>query len=227
MSRLPIELHIFLISGMVVSAILGFFFQQSTGGANTFNFLVSIFIIGSIYTALACSYWISKLHPKYKICFILFIVIFTTPRVLQETFVNIQYIQMKKGFIIDNYELNSLRYLKEKTKKDSLILVDYKVFKTDAESPYISFLADRAMFLSGLGNELIAHGIDFSARKAIVDTILTNHDPKQISDNLFKYKIDYIYLSSLDNKLATEAAQFSNIVFQNQKIRILKVLNDK
>ena len=226
-SRLPIELHIFLISGMTVSAILGLFFQQYTGGSNTFNFLVSVFIIGSIYTALACSCWINKIHRNLKLLVILLVVIFTVPRVLQTSFVNIQNIQMKKGFIIDNYELNGLQYLQEKTEKDSIILVDYKVFKTDAESPYISFLADRAMFLSGLGNELIAHGIDFSARKAIVDTILTNHDPKQISDNLFKYKIDYIYLSSLDNKLATEAAQFSNIVFQNQKIRILKVLNDK
>ena len=38
LSRLPIELHIFLISGMAVSVILGLFFQQYTGGSNTFNF---------------------------------------------------------------------------------------------------------------------------------------------------------------------------------------------
>lgn len=222
LSRLPIEFHIFLISGMVVSAILGLFFQQYTGGSNTFNFLVSIFIIGSIYTALACSYWISKLHRYMKIFLIIFIVIFTATRVFQTAFVNIQNIQMGKGFIIDNYELNSLRYLREKTEKDAIILVDYKAFKIDAESPYVSFLADRQMFLSGFRESLTTHGVDFSARKAIVDAILTSHNSKEIRENLVKHKIDYTYLSLLNNTLATEAAQFSKVVFQNQKIRILK-----
>jgi hypothetical protein len=222
LARLPIELHVFLISGITVSAILGFFFQQSTGGSNTFNFLVSVFIIGSVYTALACSYWLDKLNRKYKWIFILLIIVFTFPRVLQTMLVNIYDIQAKKGFIIDNYELSGLQYLREKTKKNSIILVDYKAFKIDAESPYVSFLTGRQMFLSGLGNELTAHGIDFSARKTIVDTILTSHDSKKISDNLLKYEIDYMYLSSLNNTLATEAAQFSSVVFQNQKIRILK-----
>ncbi len=222
LSRLPIELHIFLISGMAVSAILGLFFQQYTGGSNTFNFLVSIFIIGSIYTALACSYWLNKLHFYIKIFLVISIVILTSTRVLQTAFVNIQNIQMEKGFIIDNFELSGLRYLREKTEKDAIILVDYKTFKTDAESPYVSFLADRQMFLSGLGNELTAHGIDFSARKAVADTILTGHNPKEIRRQLFKYRIDYMYLSTSNNTLATEAAQLSSVVFQNEKIRILK-----
>ena len=222
LSILPIELHIFLVPGIVISAILGLFFQQYTGGSNTFNFLVSVFIFGSIYTALACSYWIEKLHPKYKIFLTIFIVILTATRVFQTALVNIHNIQAKKGFIIDNYELNGLQYLREKTEKDSIILVDYKAFKIDAESPYISFLADRQMFLSGFKEALTTHGIDFSARKAIADVILTSRDPEVISENLVKHKIDYIYLSSLDNTLATEAANFSKVVFQNQKIRILK-----
>lgn len=112
--------------------------------------------------------------------------------------------------------------MREKTEKDSIILVDYKAFKIDAESPYVSFLADRPMFLSGLGDELTAHGIDFSDRKTVADAILTSRSPKKIRENLLKNKINYIYLSSLDNKLATEAAQFSKVVFRNQKIRILK-----
>lgn len=222
LSLLPKELHIFLIFGITVSAVLGLFFQQTTGGANTFNFLVSIFIIGSIYTALACSYWIDKLHPKYKIFLTIFIVILTATRVFQTAFLNIYNIQAKKGFIIDSYELNGLQYLREKTGKDSLILVDYKAFKIDAESPYISFLADRQMFLSGFKEALTTHGIDFTTRKAIVDTILTSHDPEEIRENLVKSKIDYIYLSPLNSTLATEAASFSKTVFQNPKIRILK-----
>lgn len=222
LSRLPIELHIFLMSGMTVSAFLGFFFQQYTGGSNTFNFLVSIFIIGSIYTALACSYWVNKSHRYAKFFLIIFIVIITATRVLQTAFVNIQNVQMEKGFIIDNFELSALNYLREKTKTDSLILVDYKAFKTDAESPYVSFLADRKMFLSGFRESLTTHGVNFSARKAIADSILTSHNSKEIRENLVKGKINYIYLSSSNNTLATEAAQFSNVVFQNQKIRILK-----
>jgi len=222
LSLLPVELHIFLVPGIVISAILGLFFQQYTGGANTFNFLVSVFIIGSIYTALACSYWINKLPKGYIIFIIVLILISTSPRVLQEAFVNINKIQSREGFLIDSYELEGLQYLREKTGKDSIILVDYKTFKVDAESPYVSFLADRPMFLSGLGNELTAHGIDFSDRKADADVILTSHDPKTIRKNLVKNKINYIYLSSIDGKLATEASSFTKKVFQNPKIRILK-----
>lgn len=222
LSRLPIELNIFLISGMVVSAILGLFFQQYTGGSNTFNFLVSVFIICSIYTALACSYWVGKLHRNFNIFVILIVVIFTVPRVLQITLVNVQSIQQGKGFIIDSYELSGLQYLREKTERDAIILVDYKAFKVDAESPYVSFLADRQVFLSGFRESLTTHGVDFSARKAIADAILTSHNSKEIREDLVKNKIAYLYLSLLNNTLATEAAQFSSIVFQNQKVRILR-----
>lgn len=221
LSLLPVELHVFLISGMTVSAVLGSFFQQYTGGANTFNFLVSIFIIGSIYTALACSYWVNKAHRNVKIFIIVLIVILTAPRVLQESFVNFRNIQAKKGFIIDNFELNGIRYLKEKTEEDALVMVDYNVFKVDAEGPYISFLADRSMFLSGLGNELTAHGIDFSARKKVVDAIMASHNPKKMRENLLKNKINYIFLS-VDSRFATESAQFSSVVFENGRVRILK-----
>lgn len=227
LSRLPTELHIFLISGIVVSAILGLFFQQYTGGANTFNFLVSVFIIGSIYTALACSYWVSKLHRYIKIPLIILIVILTVIRVSQTAYVNIQSIQTKRGFNIDNNELNGIQYLRDKTETDSLILVDYRAFKIDMESPYISFLADRPMFLSGFKESLTTHGVDFSHRKKVADTILTSHSPKEIRENLLEHKIDYIYLSLINNTLATEAAQFSNVVFQNQRIRILRIYNNK
>lgn len=222
LSVFPKEFHIFLASGMVVSAVLGLFFQQYTGGANTFNFLVSIFIIGSIYTVLACSYWINKIYRNLKFFVILFVIVLTVPRVLQTTATNIISIQSKEGFIIDNYELEGIQYLREKTEKDSIILVDYRAFKIDAESPYISFLADRQMFLSGLANVLISHGIDISVRKEVVDTILTSHEPKTIRENLVRSKINYIYLSSLNSTLATEAASFSRVVFKNPKIRILK-----
>ena len=223
LSRLPIELHIFLASGMAVSAILGLFFQQYTGGSNTFNFLVSIFIIGSIYTALACSYWTNKMGKNVKLFFIMFVVVLTVARVFQTAFVNIHNIQARIGFTIDNYELEALSYLRDKTEKDSLVVVDYKAFKIDAESPYVSFLADRPMFLSGLGDELTAHGIDFSDRKAVADIILTSHEPKLIKENLVENKISFIYLSSLNSTLATEAASFSKTVFQNPKIRILEI----
>jgi hypothetical protein len=150
------------------------------------------------------------------------VIVLTVPRVLQTTATNIISIQSKEGFIIDNYELEGIQYLRKKTEKDSLIVVDYKAFKIDAESPYISFLADRQMFLSGLANVLISHGIDISVRKEVVDTILTSHEPRTIRENLVKNKINYMYLSSINSTLATEAASFSRVVFQNPKIRILK-----
>lgn len=225
LSLLTKELNIFFLGGIIISAALGFFFQQKSGGANTFNFLVSIFIIGSVYSALACSYWQGKIKLKFlKLLFILVIVALTIPRVINELYLNINKIKNEKGYTILNPELDALGYLKTKTEPNSLILVDYNYFTLDKESPYVSFLSKRPMFLSGLGDELSAHGIDFSDRKAESDIILNfDSSGSLLANTLLKNKIDYLYLSSIGSRVATDSVYFLEPVFENQKVTILKV----
>lgn len=217
------ELNIFLMSGIAVSALLGFFFQQNTGEANTFNFLVSIFIIGSIYTALAGYYWMTKMKNMLKLIFVFVIMLLTIPRVFHEGYLNMTRILTREGFLIENNELEGLNFVKSKTGEKSLILVDNRKFNLDLEAPYISFLADRPMFLSGINNELKTHGINFSDRELVRDVVLKNSNICEVGSALFENKVDYIYMSPLDDLKATESAYFTQVVFENPRVKILKV----
>src|SRR5581483_10218952 len=51
LSLFPKEMHIFLLSGSLVSFILGGFFLEKTGGVNEFNFVVTLYYIASFYSA--------------------------------------------------------------------------------------------------------------------------------------------------------------------------------
>lgn len=227
LNYIPIELNILLLGGILVSAVTGFFFQQSTGGANTFNFLVLIFIVGSIYAAIACVHWLSKIKGKIRILIIMLIVILTVPRVIHEGLSNISRIQQKEGFFIANSELNALKYLREKTEKKSLIIVDHRALKTDYESPYISFMTDRPMYLSGVGNELTAHGIYFSPRQIDAETIFTSRNAVKVAKTLLRNNINYIYLSYPYSLNAKDSLFFTQKVYESGKITILKVISEK
>lgn len=226
LSLLPKELNIFLIAGIMVSVIVGFFFQQKSGGVNTFNFLVSVFIIGSIYSALACSFFFEKIKNKAKFILIAIIILLTVPRVIYQTISSVQNIIKQNYLTVDNHELEATKYIREKTEKNAVIMVNYEKFKLDAKSPYISFLADRPMFLSGLVHALSDHGIDFSDRKVAVDELLKSADSTRVARLLEQDKIDYLYLSPTD-VLAKESDYFLQIVFQNYKVKLVKVSKHK
>lgn len=221
LSLIPKEIHVFLIGGIIVSAVVGLFFQQKTGGANTFNFLVSVFIIGSVYTALACQYIVQKVNSKIKYIIILCVILFTIPRVVYEGSMNINNILQQKGFLIEKNELEALSYIKNETPEDSLFLIDYRAFIVDGQTPYISFLSDRRMFLSGMEADLSTHGVDFSQRKKEADIILSSRNSVDIGNMLLKNRIDYMYTGSMG--IATESAYFTQKVFSNPNVAIYKV----
>lgn len=223
-SKFPLELNIFLISGIVVSIIGGSFFMQSTGGANTFNFLVNVFIIGSIYTALACAYWLSRLNIKYKYIFVLIVILLTVPRVLNESFINLKHVFLKNKstYTIEDKEIQVFDFIKNKTAKDSLLLIDQRSFSSEVESPYISFMTNRGSYLSGIGDELDAHGIDYLDRKKNVDLIFKNPNPLVIKELLSINKIDYIIISNEYDLKSIYSAKFLKPVFNNGKFRVLE-----
>lgn len=227
LSLLPKELNIFLITGIIVSIVVGFFFQQKAGGANTFNFLVSVFIIGSVYSALACAYFLEKIKNKVKFILIAILIVLTVPRVLHQTISNVKNIIKPNYLMVDSNELDSIKYIQENTAPGAIIMVNYEKFKLDAKSPYLSFLANRPMYLSGLVHELSDHGIDFSDRKAIVDELLSSTDNARVATLLQQTRIDYLYLSPSDFLIATVSAEFTQTVFQNAKVRLIKVSKDK
>lgn len=223
LSYFPKELHLLFIPGFIISFILGSFFGQTSGGSNTFNFLVSIFILGSIYTALATFHWLNK-ASILRILLAFILISLTLPRGLNQTYRNVVNIYNNAGFIVGNDELRAIAYL-SKQKGQSLVLVDPKI-SMDKESPYISFLSNKKMFLSGQGDELTAHNIDFSERLNALDTILYSSSPSLVSAALLKYNIDYLFMTSSTNFVSTDSGKFLENVFENSKIKVLKVNKD-
>lgn len=234
MSEFPVEIHLFFIPGILSSLFLGFFFQQTSGQANTFNFLVSVFIFSSIYTALACFYWTNKATRHLKLFLVLIVLSLTIPRVLNEFKINSLNIINNRGFIISNEELDAYSYLKAKTDYSSVILVDNRKLIRDKETPYISFFADRPTYLSGIGI-LRSHNIDVSYRLESAKFILTSGDLRSVKRLLYKEKIDYIIMSSEDMLpietmlLTGKGLDIDNVrvveeVFNNSTIKILKVI---
>jgi hypothetical protein len=222
LAAIPKEIHIFLISGLTVSLILGLFFQQSAGGANTFNFLVSVFMLSSIYTALFVSSIAEKLNKKVFIVFAIALFLLTATRVLREWREDIGRILTKPDFLIAPQELEAYTYLEKHTNKNSLILVDTKEFPKSKDTPYVSLLTDRPVYLSGMGI-LASHGIDFVQREQTQNIILTSKNRLQVKKFLEANKISYILLST-NTVLPTERKNPYLIkVFQNRVMKILKV----
>jgi len=219
---IPREINIFLISGIVFSSIVGFFFLQNPGGANSVFFLIAIYIVGSIYTALACSYWIKNIKLPHYLLLALIIVVLTIPKSTAEIISNIHALEFHNpGISID--EVKALSYLKNYTVEKSMILADPSYY-LNHESPYVNLYSNRNTFLSGQGDELEAHSIDFSKQEQSVKIIFNSQDPEKINAELKKDKINYLYLP---NGVATESGILKiktiNQVFSSGTVKILKV----
>ncbi len=217
---LPIELNIFLISGIIVSLLLGSFFLQTTGGSNTVQFIISAFIIGSVYAALSLYYWISKLDTKFIIMISVIVLLLTVPRALHESFDNFMSITTRRGKIVDNPSLDSLNYFKLQTPSDSVMLLDPKM-AIDETAMYVSFLADRPQFLSGAG-VLEDHGQNVTQRLDVVNNIFNSNNKQQVKQLLSENKIDYIYLPTGVN-IVDSCQGYADLVYSKNNIRILKV----
>jgi hypothetical protein len=123
LSSFPKELNIFLISGLLITTILGLLFIQTSGGANSSQFLISIYITGSIYTALA----LNRLNSKTNKIILMFIIIFfllSTMRVFGQSYLLLDRIYSNNGFIINARYLDAINYTSKNISKDKLFLID-------------------------------------------------------------------------------------------------------
>jgi len=218
LSQIPLQIHIFLLTGLLLSFVLGFFFQQASGGSNTFNFIVSVFIIGSIYTALSMDYVTSFKKP---ITFLTTIVIIslTVPRVIYETTHNIQRLTSNLYQSITPKQLEAFEYLRSQDK--GLTIIDRNFFGLDSSSPYVSFFVNQPMYLSG-AQILESHGVKVSSRNQRVLRML---DPLNIDSSQKLYKeegIKYLVIGKT-SPIATVSATFSKTLFSNNEVVILKI----
>jgi hypothetical protein len=217
---LPKEINIFLIAGIAASLPLGVFFQQTSGGANSFNFLVSIFIIGSIYTALACYFWLNKIKGLGKYVCIAAIVLITIPRIINNTYANIHAVITHNGFLIDTYQLDAFNFLKYHTAESSVIAVNPKNFITDYEdAPYISFMTNRPEYLAGVGI-ITSHGVNVDTRAKALATIFSTQSCTDLQKRIGKSGIHYFIMSAPTVFGCKKTDGFLRIVYTNLKVKI-------
>ena len=249
LSLFPKELNIFLLSGIGVCAVLGFFFIQTSGGANSIQFLITIDAICSIYAALACYYWLDKFKGIIKYIAIILIVLLTIPRVIDIEHDYISNLFNYPSLVVDNKQLQALAYIKTNTPQNSIFLIDNLekkpgyIYDKKAKkllsvplntggfwqgnfSYYVSFLSDRSMFIDGdiFTNSIVqSHGVDTNERVSVAKAVFADDKPRLMMTLLHKNNISYIYLGS-ETKLAKFPPSFLKTVFQNNEVRVLKVL---
>lgn len=223
--RLGKELTIFLLAGMFGSLFIGLFFFQHTGGSNTFNFIVSFWFFLSIPTALAIVYWQSKIKSnKWKVFFISIIIFLTLPRIVLNTYLNINEYSKLGYLFIKNDQLEAFSFVQKHTNIDSLFIVD-PANGLDARTPYVGVFIDRPMFVSG-EEQLKNHGISTKKRTKIRDFVFRSSNPNAVAGALLANKINYIFLFENNNLIATESSYFTKQVFRNSDMKILKVDDD-
>lgn len=217
---LPLELNIFLISAVLVSLVAGSFFYQNTGGANTIQFLITVFIVGSIYASIAL-YYQTRSWPK-SVKYVIFCLVFalTVARPTFEIANNFLNIASRQGFLIDNAQLASLEYIRTKTPQNAIVAVEPWMAE-DEPFMYVTFLANRQFFLSGAG-VLRDHGQNTKSRENIDRIIFSSSDENVVLKLLKENNINYVYVPT-GRDFAAKNSKDVQKVFQNGKATIYKV----
>lgn len=219
LSRLGDELLILVSAGIIGSYFIGSFFLQQSGGANTFNFVVSSWIFLSIPAALALDFWQKRLRRFIMTIIILFILL-TSVRVADNTYFNILQFSKFGYLFVGNDFKEAFNFIKNRTDSNSLMIVDPN-FGYDRYSPFVEAFTKRQMFVSG-EKILESHNVDIRKRQKVRDIIFKSISEDLIAKELIENKIDYILLWEGD-ALYSGKNSFTRTVFQNEKIRILKV----
>jgi hypothetical protein len=217
----PVELHIFLIAGIIPSLIVGFFFQQTSGGSNTFNFLVNVFVFGSIYTA-ATVFWLTSFK---KVGFLIAVVIIglTIPRVFFETKQNVRRLTTHQMLTLSNNQLNAFSFLSAQPK--GLVVVDHTYFALDKSSPYIAYFSNQPMFLSGI-QILESHNVKVT-KPISVQTIIMDGGLSDVARAIKTNNISYIVLGPKTSLFATNSAIFLDTIYKNKEVNVLKANHQK
>jgi len=221
LKKLGRDLSILLISGVFLSTIAGIFFVQKTGGANTFNFLVSVFLFGSIFAAISIDYWRQRLPKNIFSILITIIILLTVPRVSFETIMNIKRFLKPEGLLISNEELE----LYQTINKDSLAFFKVAIDPNHYlghNTPYVSIFIERPLLVSG--NGLLKHfRLPIEKEEESQLLIFNNQSEEKVIRELLANQIKYIILYEDHSLKATESAHFTFPKVKNKSGVLLEV----
>jgi hypothetical protein len=220
--RFPLYFNILLITSLAVHFIIGSFFQQSTGGSNTFNFHVNVFLFLSFYAALALTQ-LHELLGKRKLAYAVitcFVIVLTLPRAAYE--IREHMYRIKNLYpIIEPDTLKVIDYLR-KTPENTLIANASRYISPDYNGPYLYLLTGRQQYLSspGLLRQFGARTLD---REQTMTTITQPGSPRVIKKLLELTGIDYLILDTGAAIQATKSAYWLVPEIKTEHVTLMKI----
>lgn len=220
MQKIPRGFTIVLVTGLISTCIAGFFFLQKTGGANSSQFLISIYIVGAIYASLAISWWTRRLAPRILLIVSIAVILFTSTRVIHDTYDRVQRIINLNGVFISNGLWNTYRYFAT-THKESVVLV------YDDSTPdclFITFIGARATYtcMSGLYGAI--KDVSLTERSKVRRVILYGKDLSIARGKLLANNISYIFIPKEKVKETNIENMNLPLVYETDHIAIYKTL---
>jgi len=206
LKKFPIEIHILLLSGLASSFILGMFTLQSKGGSTTVNFLITVFIMLSFYSALSLSYVFTNMLRLFFWILALIIIITTIPRSLWMTYKNSRDISIpvSRG---QHFDLTLFKNIQTNTPINSLILPIG--FSLTYENLWMKYFTDRNIYISGNFRGPIVTTM-MKYRENVLQQVQTTQDPFVLHALLKRENIQYL----LFQKGSTISAQFNTTVLK-------------
>lgn len=219
---LPLFMHIFLVSSLSVHFIIGAFFQQSTGGSNTFNFHVNVYLFLSFYAALAMTRLgdiLSKRRALYSVIS-LAVILLTVPRAIFEMNAHIQRVRDLYA-IVPNSVQQIVDYLKN-TPESTIIAVRSGNIAPDQNGPYMYLFTGKHQYLSA-PVLLTQFGADTFDRERNLTAITGGGFPNGIRKILKHEKIDYLVLDTARAIQATKSSYWLVPVVQTEPVTLMKI----
>lgn len=217
LNTLPFELNLVLISGFIMSFAAGTFFIQVSGGSNSFNFIVNVFLAGSLYTAIAVAFIMEKLpFPVLRLLFILVVIIGTIPRAVHEANFNYQRIYSNKVYRIDKDERDADEFIRKNTRENDVIL---------SGSHITSFLANREIYTSpGNGNSiLITHGLDPKDREDTLKVLYESQNSEELYVRLSELGVSILINPQVEPEVIVGSRNFLVPIYANTSYTVYQL----
>lgn len=221
-SRFPFYMHLILVTSLIIHFIIGSFFQQNTGGSNTFNFHVNVFLFLSLYAALVLTK-LQEILIKRKLIYAfitIIVIVMTLPRAAYEMNEHIKRVRDLYP-IVEPDTQKVIDYLRT-TPEDSLIANAARYISPDQNGPYLYLLTGRQQYLSspGLLRQFGARTLD---REHTLNVITKPGSPRVIKKLLKLSGIDYLILDTSVAVQATKSAYWLVPELKTEHVTLMKI----
>lgn len=219
LKSLPKYFTLTLSIGLLASCVAGFFFLQKTGSANSSQFLISIYVIGTIYSAIAIYWWLNKQTRKVAIIFGLIVIALASFKVIHDTVIRVSRISNSTEPLVSRSSLESYRYF-TKTKTYQTVLT-YEEGSLDCL--FIRIISSSSAYAceSGAPGD---RGVNLTERIVVRKMIFYGKDLEKSKSALKENKISYIYMPKMEVKKSNIGKMSLSKAYENNTIVIYKVV---